>query len=163
MKIAQKVHKGFYFEAGHRLVQHQGKCRNLHGHSYHCSIRVHGDTNRTSGMVVDFYDLGKVRDWVNKHLDHAIILNPEDERVVRFVKDQGYRMFLMPSFLNEPTVENLSSLLTAVTAEYVPAEAGAPEIHLYETAECGVETKYLAIPHAVRMQLRDWLRTQQLV
>jgi 6-pyruvoyltetrahydropterin/6-carboxytetrahydropterin synthase len=54
------VGKEFTFQAAHRLPLHDGKCKELHGHSYRVAVTVFGplevDGPKT-GMVIDFGDL----------------------------------------------------------------------------------------------------------
>ncbi|CAL2080334.1 6-carboxytetrahydropterin synthase [Tenacibaculum sp. 190524A05c] len=76
-----RVTKQFTFETAHALYGYDGKCKNVHGHSYKLSVTVIGTpisdpTNVKYGMVIDFGDLKKI---VNKEVvdvfDHATILN----------------------------------------------------------------------------------------
>ena len=57
-----RITKQFNFETGHALYGYDGKCRNVHGHSYKLSVTVIGkpitDTSHVKlGMVIDFGDL----------------------------------------------------------------------------------------------------------
>lgn len=71
-----RLEKEFRFEAAHRLPNHEGKCRRLHGHSYRVMITLEKgqlfcDGPRT-GMVVDFDDVTVVvepilRDYLDHH------------------------------------------------------------------------------------------------
>lgn len=59
-----RITKQFSFETGHALYGYDGKCKNVHGHSYKLSVTVIGipitDTNNVKyGMVIDFGDLKK--------------------------------------------------------------------------------------------------------
>lgn len=76
-----RITKQFSFETAHAIYGYDGKCRNLHGHSYKLSVTVIGspisDSNHPKcGMVIDFGDLKKI---VNEEIvdvfDHATILN----------------------------------------------------------------------------------------
>ena len=76
-----RITKQFTFEAGHALYGYDGKCKNLHGHSYKLSVTVVGspitDPNHVKfGMVIDFGDLKKI---VNEEIvdvfDHATVFN----------------------------------------------------------------------------------------
>lgn len=76
-----RITKQFTFEAGHALYGYDGKCKNLHGHSYKLSVTVTGspitDSNNPKfGMVIDFGDLKKI---VNEEIvdvfDHATVFN----------------------------------------------------------------------------------------
>lgn len=66
--------KKFSFEASHQLMQHDGPCRYLHGHSYHGYVEVRGhdliDSGPKQNMVIDYADISKpLKDLVAK-LDH---------------------------------------------------------------------------------------------
>jgi len=57
-----RITKQFNFETGHALYGYDGKCKNIHGHSYKLSVTVIGkpitDTSHVKlGMVIDFGDL----------------------------------------------------------------------------------------------------------
>lgn len=54
-----RITKQFSFETGHALYGYDGKCKNVHGHSYKLSVTVIGSpnidtTNVKYGMVIDF-------------------------------------------------------------------------------------------------------------
>ena len=67
----------FRFEACHSLPHYDGKCHQLHGHSYKLSVTVSGDIvtdphNPKYGMIIDFSDLKKiVNEKVIDKYDHA--------------------------------------------------------------------------------------------
>ena len=76
-----RITKQFDFETGHALYGYDGKCKNVHGHSYKLSVTVIGtpiaDTNNVKcGMVIDFGDLKKIvsSEIVDK-FDHATVFN----------------------------------------------------------------------------------------
>ncbi len=76
-----RITKQFNFETAHALYGYDGKCKNIHGHSYKLSVTVIGtpisDTNHVKyGMVIDFGDLKKIvaSEIVNK-FDHATVFN----------------------------------------------------------------------------------------
>lgn len=69
------VTKVFRFEACHHLPHYDGKCHNLHGHSYKLEVTVTGNITSDphspkQGMIVDFKDL--------KHMVNNFILNKYD-------------------------------------------------------------------------------------
>ena len=57
--MATSVTRTFTFEAAHQLPWHEGKCRDLHGHSYRLEVTVGGPLTE-QGIVVDFADLRRV-------------------------------------------------------------------------------------------------------
>jgi len=57
-----RITKQFTFETAHALYGYDGKCRNIHGHSYKLDVTVIGEPitdmdNVKCGMVIDFGDL----------------------------------------------------------------------------------------------------------
>lgn len=79
-----KTAKQFTFDMAHMLDGHDGKCHNLHGHTYILQVEVSGSLHETGakkGMVVDFADL---KDIVKSHIldkmDHAFIYDTTNER-----------------------------------------------------------------------------------
>lgn len=70
-----ELEKTFHFEAGHVLKQHDGRCKDPHGHSY--SMTVHLRSNQLinhgpkSNMVMDFADISAVvKPMINDYLEH---------------------------------------------------------------------------------------------
>lgn len=64
----------FDFEAAHRLPNHPGKCRDLHGHSYRLVVGVDRPVSASSGLAIDFSDLkAVVNREVVERLDHTYI------------------------------------------------------------------------------------------
>lgn len=74
------VVKQFKFEAAHNLPGYNGKCSNIHGHSYLLEIGVEGFVNSKTGMVMDFSRLKEItsREIVDI-LDHAFLNDLRDE------------------------------------------------------------------------------------
>ena len=50
-----KVSRVFYFDAAHRIPDHSGECKNLHGHTYKLIVTMEGEVK--DGMVIDFEDM----------------------------------------------------------------------------------------------------------
>ena len=70
-----ELRKTFTFEASHQLEYHDGKCANLHGHSYTMVVELSSACLQTTGpkqnMVMDFQDISKVvKALLKSHLDH---------------------------------------------------------------------------------------------
>ncbi len=103
-----RLTKQFDFEAAHALEGYEGKCRDLHGHSYHLDVTVLGKVDYDSGelagsMVMDFADLKKiVKDNIIDKFDHQLILH-KDSRFVS-IKDKNPRMMVVNYV---PTCENM--------------------------------------------------------
>jgi 6-pyruvoyltetrahydropterin/6-carboxytetrahydropterin synthase len=82
-----RITKQFSFETGHALYGYDGKCKNVHGHSYKLSVTVIGkpisdSTNVKYGMVIDFGDLKKiVKEEIVDVFDHATVFNKNTPHV----------------------------------------------------------------------------------
>lgn len=76
MGIRIFVTKEFTFDSAHELTNYEGKCANLHGHTYklHVTVRRQSfsqDLVDESGMVIDFSKLKEiVQEFVINKLDH---------------------------------------------------------------------------------------------
>jgi 6-pyruvoyltetrahydropterin/6-carboxytetrahydropterin synthase len=107
-----RITKQFNFETGHALYGYDGKCRNVHGHSYKLSVTVIGqpisDSNHVKyGMVIDFTDLKKiVKEEVVDVFDHATVFNKNTPHVelAKELSSRGHHVILADY---QPTSENM--------------------------------------------------------
>ena len=107
-----RITKQFTFETGHALYGYDGKCRNVHGHSYKLSVTVMGtpitDTNHVKhGMVIDFGDLKKiVKEEIVDKFDHATVFNKNTPHLelANELKSRGHNVILADY---QPTSENM--------------------------------------------------------
>ncbi|AUC83056.1 6-carboxytetrahydropterin synthase [Lacinutrix sp. Bg11-31] len=98
-----RITKLFSFETGHALYGYDGKCKNVHGHSYKLSVTVFGkpisdNTNVKFGMVIDFTDLKKiVKEEIVNVFDHATVFNKNTPHVelAKELKDRGHNVLLV--------------------------------------------------------------------
>ena len=72
-----KIAKEFNFDMAHMLDGHDGKCKNLHGHTYKLQVEVAGELvadGAKRGMVMDYADLKAiVKTHILDPMDHAFI------------------------------------------------------------------------------------------
>lgn len=102
------VTKEVHFCYGHRLLNHQGKCRHLHGHNATAVIRLASAELDDLGMVCDFSDIGGyVKAWINDNLDHNMLLH-EFDPVLPGLQAAGERVYVMQA---NPTAENIARLI----------------------------------------------------
>jgi 6-pyruvoyltetrahydropterin/6-carboxytetrahydropterin synthase len=107
-----RITKQFNFETGHALYGYDGKCKNVHGHSYKLSVTVIGTpiTDRDNvkfGMVIDFTDLKKiVKEEIVDQFDHATVFNQTTPHVslAKELSDRGHHVILVDY---QPTSENM--------------------------------------------------------
>lgn len=71
-----KITKEITFDSAHMLSNYNGKCNNLHGHTYKLQIEVEGDVNTKTCMLIDFNELKEI---INRNImrmfDHALIFS----------------------------------------------------------------------------------------
>jgi len=124
-----RITRSISFCYGHRLLGHPGKCRYLHGHNARAVITLEGDALDEQGMLVDFQELGAIKEWINAELDHQMILSQEDP-LVPILRDAGERILVVDW---NPTAEQLARMIF----ERVAASGYAVrEVTLWETETC---------------------------
>jgi len=91
-----RVEKSFTFDAAHFLPQHDGKCRDLHGHTYKVTLAFERDhiwhTGPKVGMVRDFSEIAEeFKALSDAHLDHkllnesTLLTHPTSEALARWI------------------------------------------------------------------------------
>jgi len=123
-----RITKQFNFETGHALYGYDGKCKNVHGHSYKLFVTVIGtpieDTNNVKlGMVIDFGDLKKI---VMKEIvdvfDHTTVFNKNTPHIelAHELEKHGHAVILVdyqPS--SEMMLVDFAEKISAKLPEYV--------------------------------------------
>jgi 6-pyruvoyltetrahydropterin/6-carboxytetrahydropterin synthase len=123
-----QVTKVMEFSYGHRLLEHDGKCRYLHGHNGLLEIDIDAETLDKMGMVVDFGQLNEiVKTWVNDNLDHRMLLCRADP-VAPSLIEAGEPIFLTE---DNPTAENIAKLIWQAAHA---AGLQVSEVRLWETS-----------------------------
>ena len=98
------------FCAGHRLVGHEGKCRNLHGHNYRAELYITGRRLDSVGRVVDFAAIDRLfKGWIDENWDHGVLVwNDDRELIDALSRIEPSKIYLMPY---NPTAENIARYL----------------------------------------------------
>lgn len=85
-----KISKEFSFDMAHLLDGHDGKCQNLHGHTYKLQVEIAGDLyadGAKKSMVIDFSDLKTVvKKAILDPMDHAFIYDETSDRESKIAK-----------------------------------------------------------------------------
>ena len=128
-----RVTRKIDFCYGHRLLNHDGKCRYLHGHNGLLEVDLESTVLDNMGMVVDF---GLVKDvvkgWVDTNLDHRMLLSRGDP-VIPSLEQLGEPFYLMDG---NPTAENIARLIF-LHARELGLEVS--EVRLWETpSNCAI-------------------------
>lgn len=133
------ITKIFHFEAAHALNGYDGKCRNIHGHSYEMRVTVKGmplnePGNPKNGMVIDFHDLKAiVNQEVIEKLDHSFIIgNNMPKDFVEITKQNFDKVVELPY---QPTTENMLADFAQRIKHRLPQHVDLYSITLQETRD----------------------------
>jgi 6-pyruvoyltetrahydropterin/6-carboxytetrahydropterin synthase len=115
------ISKEVEFDSGHRVMTHQSKCRNVHGHRYKVQAEIAGpvDMNEQSptyGMVTDFTTLKDIMtELIHDPLDHGMIIWKGDRNLLYAMQasyhdpdgpiEEPWKVFIFPYM---PTAENIA-------------------------------------------------------
>jgi 6-pyruvoyltetrahydropterin/6-carboxytetrahydropterin synthase len=125
-----KIAKEFRWEMGHRLPEHFGLCKNIHGHSYKMIVEFEGELDQNQ-MVIDYYDIEKIINPVIEKLDHAFMVNKEDKIVIEFLEKMNSKKVVVD--LNS-TAENICTyLLKEIKKSKLPSNISSVKVRVYET------------------------------
>lgn len=134
-----RITKQFSFETGHALWGYDGKCRNVHGHSYNLYVTVIGQpitdpSHVKHGMVIDFGDLKKIiKEEIVEVFDHATVFNKNTPHVelAKELQDRGHNVLLVDY---QPTSEMMVIDFADKIAKRLPDGIKLHSLKLQETA-----------------------------
>ena len=130
------VTKEFKFEAAHRLPNHPGACRHLHGHSYvvQVSVCLEGDVLNDQGMVIDFKELKFDMERVIGEWDHALLLYEYDALIdsLRAIDPDG-KMMRIIEFSHIPTAENMARYIAGALQHVLSRPVYVHNVKVWET------------------------------
>lgn len=133
-----RLNKSFTFEASHALLNYDGKCRNIHGHSYKLEVTVIGEPfsekgHPKDGLLIDFGDLKEI---VNKEIidifDHTLIIQKEYSNELLQALDNSFERVLYVNY--QPTCENLIIDFANKLKSTLPENVKLHHLVLRETA-----------------------------
>jgi len=136
MKI--RITKHFDFEAAHALHGYDGKCKNIHGHSYQLFVTIIGTPitekdHPKNGMVLDFGDLKRiVKTEIVDVFDHSIVLNQNSDHLdlAKRIADYSHRIVMVDY---QPTSEMMLIDFAEKIKAKLPDFVALHTIKLYET------------------------------
>lgn len=133
--------KIFYFEMAHALLNYQGPCSQIHGHSYqlHVTVKAVDPKNEIRvppGFLVDFKELKNiVTDRIIGQLDHRLVLS--QAYIAHQPKLADSKSLLV--FEQEPTAENLIFFIARTLENAFPKHIALAGLKLFETHQSYAE------------------------
>jgi len=133
-----RITKKFDFETGHALYGYDGKCKNIHGHSYKLFVTVQGTPITDSfhvkyGMVIDFTDLKKiVKEEIVDKFDHATVFNKNTPHLelATLLSERDHDVILVDY---QPTTEMMVIDFAEKISKRLPENISLFSIKLQET------------------------------
>ncbi len=138
-----RVTKEFTFEMAHALLNYDGPCKNVHGHSYRLFVTLIGEpitdnNNSKYGMVIDFGDLKSIvnREVVDR-FDHTVVVSRLVDKNRLDALGQMFGNILVVDY--QPTCEKLIEDIAERIIPHLPGKVALHNLKLYETASSYAE------------------------
>jgi len=133
-----RITKKFNFETGHALHGYDGKCKNVHGHSYMLFVTVIGTPiadveHPKCGMVIDFGDLKHiVKTEIEDVFDHATVFNQNTPHLelAKELQVRDHKVILVDY---QPTSEMMIVDFADKIKRRLPKGVDLHSLKLYET------------------------------
>ena len=127
----------------HALLNYDGLCRNIHGHSYKLQVTIAGEPTQDAGspkdgMVIDFSILKKlIQEQIISKLDHSLMINEKAPIDKLSAMGQMYERLQVVPF--QPTSENMVLYIAGQMKLLLPEHLELFSIRLYETGNSFAE------------------------
>lgn len=129
--MTTRITQRFEIDMAHRLMKHEGKCKNLHGHRYVILLTIEG-APADDGMIIDFGEIkAKFKAWLDSELDHGCVLQQGDP-IIKALLVEGSTKLFIPNWA--PSAENLAAYFHT-SAELV-LQRKVKSVTVYETPNC---------------------------
>ena len=130
------------WDAAHRILRHESKCRSVHGHRYVALLTVTAPKLDAQDRVIDFSVLKeRVGSWVDDRWDHTTLVNQADTELLLFTSAQALNGNKKPfAFDGEPTAESIAAVLYGVAVALL-ADTGiiVDSVEVFETPNCSAK------------------------
>jgi 6-pyruvoyltetrahydropterin/6-carboxytetrahydropterin synthase len=133
-----RLTKEFEFEMAHALLNYDGLCKHIHGHSYKLAVTVIATpisdvSSPKNGMVMDFGGLKSlVNELIVKPLDHAFIINKNTPQAWIDNHNQLFERTYQVDY--QPTCENMVIDFAQRIKAKLPQGVTLFSVKLHETA-----------------------------
>lgn len=125
------------FDAAHRLINHESKCRYVHGHRYELEASFTAPSVDDVGRIVDFGVIkARLGTWIDEHWDHTLILCRDDDVLGSAVDGiTGQTTYYLPY---NPTAENMARYLyeSIIPTLFKDLPLQCTGLRLHETPNC---------------------------
>ena len=125
------ISKDIKFDCAHMLSSYEGKCANLHGHTYHGTVTLEGTPDGGTNMVLDY---NRIKEIVDR-FDHAIVFsapnmrNDAETNLWLWAEHNDMKHVDLPT--GKSTAERMAEYLAAILVEQPGINSA--QVHLSET------------------------------
>jgi 6-pyruvoyltetrahydropterin/6-carboxytetrahydropterin synthase len=131
----------------HRLQNHGGKCRQLHGHTYTWRVSLTGKVAPGQHMLMDYSEIKDAAKEVIGVLDHACVLETDDPVFVTLVGldkalDGKLKLIGVPF---APSAEELARYAAAALADRLSTHEGVEQVTVACSEGPDTSAEYTAI------------------
>ena len=103
------------FDAAHQLREYNGKCANIHGHTWNVEVYLQGNILNKEGMLIDF---SKVKELLEEEI------NKYDHRLINEVE---------PFIVINPTAENIACEIYKNLKKRIPQNVSIAKVAVWES------------------------------
>lgn len=122
-----EIRRAIEFDMAHRLPNHEGKCRRLHGHRYRVEVMIVGDQTvnpkgtSDEGMVIDFAAVDRVLDELVGRFDHYTMLHFDDPLFIFLSNEEAWAAFRKtPGYEDVEAERGVNDVYGVLGMEFVP-------------------------------------------
>lgn len=139
-------------DCGHRVVNHESKCKHLHGHTYRIHFHARAEKLDSVGRVIDF---GVIKStlcvWLEANWDHKLLLWDQDPLIslldsIDISNHSKTGSDLSNSIVEvpfNPTAENIADhLLTVIGPQMLPPGIMLTKVIVEETRKCSAVSEF---------------------
>lgn len=133
---------------GHRVVGHEGKCQNLHGHNYRIHFHCAAKELDSVGRVVDFsFIKSALCQWLEDNWDHRMLIFFKDP-ILDLILKIDPTVVVVPF---NPTAENMAQyLIQEIAPRQLPFEVVCFRIQIEETRKCSADVFLPNAPYSLK-------------
>ncbi len=132
-----RLTKIFEFDTAHALWNYDGKCKNIHGHTFKLEVTLIGEPldqpgHPKDGMVMDYGDLKKiVKEHIIDRYDHHFVYNNNSPHKELDYRSAGFEALRPLDF--QPTSELMVLEFVRIIKQHLPDNVQLFSVRLWET------------------------------
>lgn len=135
MLTCSKTYRDIPF--AHRQHRHVGHCAMIHGHNWTISLTFACNETDANGFVVDFGKLQYLKTWIDKHLDHACLLNENDPEKETLLASSGhlFKPYILPNSSCEGLAQHIFDVFNPMVQKQTADRAWITQVMIEEDSK----------------------------